>query len=146
MSTDILLGLIGGGGLTTIILAVLGKIKTRHEKQIDISEILEKFQAALSKTSEDTHRAIMDSNTEFEKYARMTIESLKRDNADIRRDKYEMAIVITQANDCEYLKNNPNAECRVMMANIERYKRKVDECTECEHYNECKNNGEDTDN
>jgi len=135
---DVLLGLIGGGGLTTIILAVLGKIKTKHDKGIDISEILEKFQESLNKTTEETHKAIVLSNAEFEKYTKMTIESLKADNDDIRKDKYEMAMVITKANECKFLKANPNAECVVLSSNIERYKNKVADCSQCKHSMEVK--------
>lgn len=121
----IVISLIGGGGLTTIILALLGKIKTSHDKGLDISKILC-----------DMEDKLIQSNGQFKAYCDETIERLKDDNAEIRNDKNEMKEVIAAANDCVALRDNPSFRCVVLDADRERYRRKVS-CDNCRHKEDC---------
>jgi len=124
----IVLSLIGGGGLTSIVLALLGKIKTGHDKGLDISRILS-----------DMEDKLMESNRQFKEYCDETIDRLKDDNAELRMDKNELKDIITTANDCKFLRKNPTADCVVIKADRERYRKKVS-CNECEHKGDCDGN------
>lgn len=124
----IALSLIGGGGITSIILALLGKIKTGHDKGMDISRILA-----------DMEDKLMESNKQFKEYCDETIARLKDDNEELRMDKNELKEVITTANDCEFLRNNPTADCVVINADRDRYRGKVN-CDKCRHKKNCDGN------
>lgn len=120
----VMMSLVGGGGITTIILALLGKIKTSHEKGLDVASVIGQMQETM-----------MRSNQEFEKYCLATIERLREDNDSLRQDKNELKEVITNANDCAFLRANPNAECVVILSDRNRYRKKV--CAACQHRQGC---------
>lgn len=120
----IILSVISGGGITSIVLALMGKIKTNHEKAIDVSGIIDQMQETMTKA-----------NKEFERYCIDTIERLRDDNDCLRKDKNELKEVITNANDCEFLRSNPSAECVVISSDRNRYKRKV--CDACHYKDTC---------
>ena len=134
-----LLAILGGGAGGAVILAIIQKIRNKGDIQKDTASVLQTitaaFETTLASVQESSSKAIEAANNNFnmsmEREKRL-IALLAEDAAyKIRTDKkldelekkYNFrGITINKATDCKFLKNKPNTECPVIVAN---------NCTEC---------------
>ena len=108
--------LIGGGGIVSIVNALISKFKTKTEKAIDKNELSEAMAEAMQKTLEVV-----------QKYYKEVLDGynlrLAEAEAKINRqsqEKKDYNVVVNEANKCRLLRENPGYECPVISANISR--------------------------
>ena len=134
-----LLAWLGGGAGGAAILALIHKIRNRGDIQKDTASVLQTitaaFETTLASVQESSSKAIEAANNNFN----MSMEREKRLIALLAEDaayktrtdkkidelekKYNFrGTIINKAIDCKFLKNKPNTECPVIVAN---------NCAEC---------------
>jgi len=104
--TELLIGLIGGGGITTVVVALINKKKSPY-----------------------------DLYTEFIQTQREWMERVEADLSKERQDSMEKTYIITQTRLCEAKRTNPNMECPVDAANDRRLKDKCRICEKTQSEN-----------
>lgn len=98
---DLIIGLIGGGGITTVVVALINKKKSPY-----------------------------DLYTEFIQTQREWMERVEADLTKERQDSMEKTYIITQTRLCEAKISNPKVKCPVDEANDARLKNKCRICHE----------------
>lgn len=138
--TDILIGVIGGGGVTTIVTAIISKVRNKGQKMNDNDEHLKTLSEIMSETiknvQEINKETISNLKSELQQAQELTklsharedqlIELVQkgREYAEILEAKNKQKNrIIQSAKKCDLLKGKPLDECVVLNA--------YDEYSEC---------------
>ena len=131
---ELLLTILGGGAGGAAILALVQKIRNKGDIQKDMASVLqtitEAFDTTLTRVQESSGKAIEAADRNFN----MSTEREKRliqlltEDADYKHKTDEklsrmdermvfLTAVINKSSNCKFLKNKPNTECPVIVAN-----------------------------
>ena len=138
--TELLIGIIGGGGVTTIVTAIIGKIRNKGQKMNDNDEHLKTLSEIMSDTiknvQEINKETISNLKSELQQAQELTKLSHQREDQLIalinKGREYQDALeksgklktkIIQKARKCDLLQGKPLEDCIVLNA--------YDEYTEC---------------
>lgn len=138
--TELLIGVIGGGGVTTIVTAIIGKIRNKGQKMNDNDEHLKTLSEIMSDTiknvQEINKETISNLKSELQQAQELTKLSHQREDQLIalinKGREYQDALekssklktkIIQKARKCDLLQGKPLEDCIVLNA--------YDEYAEC---------------
>lgn len=145
---------VGGIGLSSIVITIINKVKSKGEKRSELADFLDKINTLFSNainTVTSTYQTIIDSekdaleiaNKNFEmsqlreERQLQIIESERKRVETLEGKNAKKNDVINKAYECQIVKEstNPAEVCAVLKANeiyhMDKYKDKIHKCTEC---------------